>query len=336
MVSVLHGNAKTTPRIRKEIQESTESGYEIAKRLNINIKTVYRWRNAATVEDGKSGPKTVRSSLTQTEQQVVCAFRAQTKLPLDDVFVSLRDKIPALTRSNLHRCLQRNGLSRLPEEDMQPTEKKKFKEYPPGYVHVDITEVLLGPKQKFYIFVAIDRTTKLVHVELHDNMRRETACDFMKNTIESFPYKIGKVLTDNGAQFTYALLPAHLRPKDREHPFDIICKENNIDHRLTQFRHPWTNGQVEVFNRVAKKYTTKTYHYETIYELKKHLMAFWLVYTFQRPLKALKYKTPYAKVLEYYETSPEAFRANPHHMIVGIGRESLLILDTIIHASCIR
>jgi hypothetical protein len=46
----------------------------------------------------------------------------------------------------LHRCLWRNGLSRLPKEEEQTGEKKKFKDYPIGYMHVDITEFYFGKK----------------------------------------------------------------------------------------------------------------------------------------------------------------------------------------------
>ncbi|MDR0727882.1 MAG: IS481 family transposase, partial [Puniceicoccales bacterium] len=113
---VLHGSAKTTHRIRKEIHDSKESIATLAVRYGVNFKTILKWKHREDVADHKSGPKKVRSSLNEMEQAVVCEFRRVTKLPLDDVFIALRDKIPALTRSNLHRCLQRNGLSRLEEE----------------------------------------------------------------------------------------------------------------------------------------------------------------------------------------------------------------------------
>ncbi len=48
------------------------------------------------------------------QEPVICEFRRQTKFSLDNVFISLKARIPALTRSNLHRCLQRHGLNRLP------------------------------------------------------------------------------------------------------------------------------------------------------------------------------------------------------------------------------
>ncbi|ETZ05206.1 integrase core domain protein [Holospora undulata HU1] len=68
-----------------------------------------------------------------------------------------------------------------------------------------------------------------------------------------------KIRTDNGAQFTYALLAEHLCPKNNPHPFDATCKAHKLEHSLTQFRHPWTNGQVGGTNRIIKQYTTKIY-----------------------------------------------------------------------------
>ena len=49
--------------------------------------------------------------------------------------------IPHLTRSSLHRCLQRHGISRLSEIDGDKPAKRRFKPYPIGYLHTDIAEV---------------------------------------------------------------------------------------------------------------------------------------------------------------------------------------------------
>ncbi len=66
--------------------------------------------------DAPMGPRLRRSSvLTPAEEAMVVEFRRQTLLPLDDVLGCLRETIPSLTRSTLHRCLQRHGISRLPD-----------------------------------------------------------------------------------------------------------------------------------------------------------------------------------------------------------------------------
>lgn len=54
---------------------------------------------------------------------------------------ALQPSIPHLTRSALHRCLQRHGISRLPDVEGDKPKREKFKRYPIGFFHIDIAEV---------------------------------------------------------------------------------------------------------------------------------------------------------------------------------------------------
>src|SRR3984957_475632 len=86
----------------------------------------------------------------------------------------LQPTIPPLTRSSLHRCLQRHGISRRPQVEGEASAKRKFKAYPIGYSHIDIAEVRTA-QGKLYLLVAIDRTSKFAFVELHEKVARRTA-----------------------------------------------------------------------------------------------------------------------------------------------------------------
>jgi len=117
MGNIYHANAKTRVRIRKEIQDSKETISQLALRFSLNPKTVMYWKNAGRVTDKKSGPSHPHStSLSLEEEQVICEFRRLTRFSLDDIYLSLRDKIPSLSRSNLYPCLVRKGLNRLQPE----------------------------------------------------------------------------------------------------------------------------------------------------------------------------------------------------------------------------
>ena len=100
------------------------------------------------------------TTLTIEEEAVVVAFRRHTLLPLDDCLYALQATIPHLTRSLLHRCLQRHSISQLPEVDGDKPVRAKFKAYPIGYFHVDLAEVRTE-QGKLYLLVAIDRTCKV-------------------------------------------------------------------------------------------------------------------------------------------------------------------------------
>jgi hypothetical protein len=78
--------------------------------------------------------------LTPAEEAIVVEFRRRTLLPLDDVLGCVRDTIPSLSRSALHRCLQRHGISRLPAAETG----KRSKTYEIGYVHLKVVGYPIG------------------------------------------------------------------------------------------------------------------------------------------------------------------------------------------------
>jgi len=235
MASVLHGSARTTPRIRAELQASKESARSLAARYDLNPKTVRKWRQRTTTADAPMGPKAPKSTvLTPAEEAIVVAFRQKTLLPLDDVLGCLRDTIPNLSRSALHRCLQRHGISRLPKEEASD-KRNRFKSYQIGYVHIDSCE-LRHTDGKLVMFLAIDRVSKFTYVEFHDSAGKKEGSAFLRNVVAAFPYKIHTVLTDNGMAF--ADLPKNREGPSRRflgpHIFDRVRIEHGIEHRLTK------------------------------------------------------------------------------------------------------
>jgi hypothetical protein len=242
MGQVLHGSATTTEAVRRAIQRSQESLRTLAARYGINQKTVAKWKRRSTVHDVPTGPREPRStSLTVEQEAIVVAFRKHTLLPLDDCLYALQATIPTLTRSSLHRCLQRHGIGRLPDVAGDKPAKKAFKSYPIGFFHIDIAEVQTA-EGKLYLFVAIDRTSKFAFVQLEEKANRVTASAFLVELIKAVPYKIHTILTDNGIQFR--LPPRYANGPTAQyvtHMFDMRCRENGIEHRFTKINHPWVN-----------------------------------------------------------------------------------------------
>ena len=121
MGQVLHRSATTTEAIRRAIQHSQESMRALARRHGINPKTVAKWKKRESTVDRRTGPTVPRSTVLSVEQEaIIVAFRKHTLLPLDDCLYALQATIPQLTRSSLHRCLERHGISRLPEIEGDP------------------------------------------------------------------------------------------------------------------------------------------------------------------------------------------------------------------------
>ena len=260
----------------------------------------------------RSGPKEPRSTVLSIEEEVIIvAFRRHTLLPLDDCLYALQETIPHLTRSSLHRCLQRHGIGRLPDVEGDKPAKNKFKSYPIGFFHIDIAEVQTA-EGKLYLFVAIDRTSKFAFAQLVEKANRVKAAAFLVALIKVVPYKIHTVLTDNGIQFR--LPPRYANGPTAPyatHMFGMRCRENGIAHRFTKINHPWTNGQVERMNRTIKDATVKRYHYDDHDQLRRHLSDFVDAYNFGRRLKTLKGLTPYEFICKRWTIEPKRFNLNP-------------------------
>jgi transposase-like protein len=269
------------------------------------------------------GPKERRSTvLSPVEEAAIVALRVQARLPLDDVFVALKDVIPHLTRSSLHRCLQRHGISRLPKADYE--KPKQFKAYDIGYFHIDIAE-LRYEGGKGFLFVAVDRASKLAFARIYRKATKLAAAAFLKVLVAAVPYKVHTVLTGAkvyperqalrfGVQFVQ---------RDRSgdfvaHVFGRVCDEHGIEHRLTKPYHPWTNGQAERMVRTIKDATTHTFHYGSIDDLHRHVRDWLSAYNFAKQLKALRFRTPFEAIRKLSEEKPHLFIQKPNHHSMGL------------------
>ncbi len=179
-------------------------------------------------------------------------------------------------------------------EGDKPT-RQRFKRYPIGHFHIDIAEVQTA-EGKLYLFVGIDRTSKFAFTQLVEKALKMAAAQFLRDLIAAVPYRLHTVLPDRaigtplvretmarGIQFTN-------RSRDTtafEHIFDRVCREHEIEHRLTKVKHPWTNGQVERMNQTIKHATVKRFHYDDHNQLRIHLANFMDPYNFARRLKTL-------------------------------------------------
>ena len=242
MGQILHGSARTTEAVRRAIQHSQESLRALAMRYGVNQKTVAKWKKRSSASDERTGPKDPHSTvLSLDEEAIVVAFRKHTLLPLDDCLYALQATIPHLRRSSLRRCLQRHGISRLPEVEGDKPAKKKFKSYPIGFFHIDIAEVQTA-EGKLYLFVAIDRTSKFAFVKLFDKATMAMATAFLEGLTAAVSYVIHMVLTQR-----HPVRPTGRRSAMgptamlRGHPFDRRRRRHasSIAHKAKSAMEQW-------------------------------------------------------------------------------------------------
>lgn len=309
-----HLNAVTNIHIRSKIKESNLPNHELSKKYDVSQSTICKWKNRDDYEDKSSRPHTIQYALTDIEQALILSIRKSTWLPLDEIHEMLLVSKPKATRSSVYRVFKREGVNRVPQTEKEKA--KKFKEYDPGYLHIDVTYLPKFKGKKYYLFVAIDRATRLMYYKVYDGKTSDNTKLFMEECLEFFPFYITHVLTDNGLEFTNKLIRSkkgNLCTKPSK--LDVICEDNNIEHRLTKPAKPQTNGMVERVNGTIKRGTILREKYETLEEMKMALDKFLGHYVLYRRhgglRRELNVKTPFDAVEKWYQLNPEIFKQKP-------------------------
>jgi transposase InsO family protein len=238
----IHPNARTTPAVRAEIARSAEPTGELARRYGVSTETVRKWRRrgATDCRDRSSRPRRLPWKASEEERAVVCALRRATGFPLDDLTFVVAHFLPHLDRDNVYRILKAAGLSRRPAAAAPRREAGTFGEYGLGFVHVDVKHLPKlrtagGEWRKRFLFVAIDRRSRFVHLAVRDDETEASARAFLGEALAAFPFRVTHVLTDRGGCFT-------------AEGFEKACREHGVEHRRTRPYTPRTNGMVERFN----------------------------------------------------------------------------------------
>lgn len=316
-MSRVHAQARTTPRTRLEIKDSTDTLVHLADRYNISKATARKWKGRQSPEDLSHRPHKLNTTLTPGQETIAVALRCMVLLPLDDLVAVVREFInPDVSRAGLHRCLSRHGVANLRQlqakalvdagETKAPL--KTFKDYEPGFVHVDIKYLPQMPdeSERRYLFVAIDRATRWVFMHIYANQSEDSSVDFLDRLEQTAPMKIIKLLTDNGSQFTDRFTSKKRQPTGN-HKFDVRCKALNIEHRLCPPRHPQTNGMVERFNGRIAEVVAQT-RFASAAELEATLMSYVKTYNHLIPQRALKHLSPLQAMKNWYAKKPELFK----------------------------
>ena len=197
----LHANATTTPKERGYIQASSLPVAMLAEELGVSETTIRRWKTRTTVHDGSHNPQRLAISLTTVEEELVCELRTRLQLSLDDITEVMRRCVnQKLSRSAIHRCLRRHGIAKRPPP--QKLAVGVFETAPIGFIHIDLKYLPPLERKKSYAFVAIDRATRYVYVEIHPHRDAETAAAFLEAFLAHFPHPVHTILTDNGSEFT--------------------------------------------------------------------------------------------------------------------------------------
>jgi transposase len=233
----------TRGRSQGRCVRSTEPSGTLAKRYGVSAETIRKWRKRGPADslDHSARPHRLPWKATEEERAVVCALRRATNFALDDLTFVVCHFLPHLNRDSVWRILKAEGLNRRtpPPSDRPARGQGRFRDYDLGFIHIDIKhlpklQAANGEPRKRYLYVAIDRRSRSVHLAVKDDETERSAIAFLREAAAAFPFRFTHVLTDNGSCFT----PGFAR----------ACAALGAEYRHTKPRSPQTNGMVERFN----------------------------------------------------------------------------------------
>ncbi len=224
---------------------------------------------------------------------------------------------PEVSRSGLDRCLRRHEMGNLRDllEKSPRPNHKAFKAYESGYLHVDVKYLpqMADETSRPHLFVAIDRATRWVFIQVFKSKTAAIARRFLRDLVRACPILIRTILTDNGTEFTDRLFGLRKREATGKHEFDQLCADLGIEHRLAPPPHPQTNGMVERFNGLIEE-VLQSHLFHSGEELQTTLHRYVTLYNQQLPQSALGSKTPLQAMKQWYKRKPELFRKQPYHL----------------------
>jgi transposase InsO family protein len=313
MLIRLHQKATTTPAIREYIRTCGKPIKVLARELNLSPITVRKWRGRESTHDASHRPHRLHTTLSPAQEALVVELRRTLLLSTDDLTAITRAHIrPQASRAAIGRLLRREGVSRLadliPAAEGEAAPTKTFKDYAPGYLHIDLKALPQMPDEASpaYLCVAIDRASRWVYFELLPDKTANGSRGFLERLAAACPFHIEKILTDNGKEFTDRFTAQGEREPTGRHPFDQACRHLGAEHRLIPPYRPQTNGMLERFNGRIAEILNST-RFRTAAELATALGHYRDLYNGHIPQRALGHCCPLQALQDWREKEPKRF-----------------------------
>jgi len=223
----------------------------------------------------KFSPRTIPDHI----QQLIISIRRKTNQGAEFIHHELITKHGInISVTGVYKCLKRNGL--IHEREYHLKKKKVFikRIYVPGEkIQVDTKYVKMNEKT-YYQYSAIDMATGIIFKLLYENIGPDESCDFLRKLVNFYPFKIQKVQTDNGLEYTWRLNPEI----KKIHHFTIQCKLFHIAHILIPPASPTFNSKVERTHRIDKEELWNRREFKSFRSMQKALRAYVYKFNHQR------------------------------------------------------
>ncbi len=273
-----------------------ETVTEVAARFGVSRQSVHNWLakyEAGGLEnlgDGSHRPRSCPHQMgAAVEVEVVVMRRRHPSWGPRRLVFELSKQGLTVSESAVYRALVRGNL--IDPAARRPRDRK-WKRWERGTAmelwQMDVVGgFVLADGTRAKALTGVDDHSRYcvsAHLMLRESSQR--VCEGLARALRGYGVP-GQILTDNGKVFT-----GRFNQPPVEVLFDRICRENGIEHLLTQPRSPTTTGKIERFHRAIRTEFRTDRVFATLAAAQAELDAWVEEYNTRRPHQALEMATP--------------------------------------------
>ena len=255
-MNILTSNARFRQRV---IKYSRKNGVTAASiRFRISRNAIYEWR---AKYDGKSWKSLIDKSHrphhhpnehTDEEKELILRHYPYYKDDMIMLWDALRKKGYSRCYTSLVRVVNKWIRPEIKKKKTKKAQPYKRADYPGQKVQVDVKFVptyCITTGQKYYQYTAVDECSRWTFREMYDEHSTYSSVDFLKKLILNCPFPIREIQTDNGTEWTRALISNDGKPSMFEEALELC----GIKYHRIRVATPRHNGKVERQHRTDEK-----------------------------------------------------------------------------------
>ena len=226
-------------------------------RFKVSRNSIYRWKRRydgtwQSLKDRSHRPKSHPKQHSQEEHDLIMRYYHRNK---DDKIVlwhKIRQK--GYNRSDAVMCqyIRRCGIEREDRKKSRKNKPYKRADYPGQKLQIDVKYVpsycVLDGK-KYYQYTAVDECTRWTYREMYDEHSTYSSLTFLLNLVNKAPFQIREVQTDNGTEWTTALISKN----GSKTLFEQQLEKYDIIYHRIRVATPRHNGRVERQHRIDEQ-----------------------------------------------------------------------------------
>lgn len=244
---------------QRVVKYSQKNGVTKASvRYHVSRNTIYKWIGHydgtwQSLQDRSRRPHSHPNQHTEEEKALILRHYRYHSDDMIVLWAALRKKGYKRHYNSMCRCIRKWGFHVPSKRSGYKPKPYQRAEYLGQKIQIDVKYVpswCVSNGQKYYQYTAIDECSRIVFREMYDEHSTYSSKDFLIKLLKEFPFPVREVQTDNGTEFTNALLVKNSKTKSL---FEEALAEMDIIYRRIRIATPRHNGKVERQHRTDEK-----------------------------------------------------------------------------------